>query len=848
MLRMRSKQQVVHSLVLGCILAGFVSYGTAQLRINEFLADNVSVNPDNYDFDDFSDWLELHNTGNTPVDISGYYLTDELSQPQKWQVPNGTSIPAGGYLLIWTDDFDGEPGQKETREWYPWKEKYTLKGYHAVFKLDKEGEEIGLFDASGSLVDSVSFGQQFHDVSMGRKADGSWAFFDEPTPGAANVTTAKPLSTSEICGEVTFSVEGGFYKRAQTVTLNTKGNEDIYYTTDGSVPYPSDKKYSSPVSVSTTINLRARAFTADKLGGKVCTNTYFINEKNRTVMVASIATDPDFLNDNTIGIWKNNMKGREVPAALEFFTTDGKRVAHFNAGIRNGTLTGFSKDQHPLQVALRDRYGDEFVEYRFFDKPITKFNRLRLRQGSDAWSDSFINDAILDAINKGQTDVGYQAFRPVVVYVNGEYYGLMNLREQFKEQFFKENFGIDASNRDEVRSILLPSGGILGYTEGWELIKGTWDSRRSLIQSVRTGTIDDAKYSQLQNTVNIASFSDFFILITFGNAITWGHNQDMWKLPDGKWNWLVTDFDRCWAYKGFGLGGGGVSNNLFTSVVSDDTLFSKMITNTKYRDYFVQRYAAHLNSTLSSGRLTKIVDSIASLIEPEMAEHAQLWASHGGISSLTSWKSEVADIRKFMEERQSYSWDHFSSRPLSLSNGTAVLTVKVSPTEANARILINGVPMTQGLSNIKLFEDIPFELSGKDNGKWKFKGWSEGGAGSALSLTLDGNKQVTAVYEEGAAVYKEANEISIMNGFCEDYISMKNGVSTIHVTFTSSVTDKVNVSLFNLRGQEVAKLFASTLQPGKVNTVNIPVHRAAGVYFYRIQSGSRNKMDKITIK
>ena len=148
-----------------------VGYTPPTVVINEFLAKNDSVNQD--EMGEFEDWVELYNMGETGLDVGGMYLTDDLSDPTQWRIPDGTIIPAHGYLLVWCDKDEGDGP------------------LHANFKLDKDGEEIGLFDTdawSNVLVDSVVFGAQLPDVSLGRVPDGSdnWQPLDPPTPGAAN--------------------------------------------------------------------------------------------------------------------------------------------------------------------------------------------------------------------------------------------------------------------------------------------------------------------------------------------------------------------------------------------------------------------------------------------------------------------------------------------------------------------------------------------------------------------------------------------------------------------------------------------------------------------------------------
>jgi regulation of enolase protein 1 (concanavalin A-like superfamily) len=149
-------------------------YPPLLVTINEWMASNGSVaDPADGDFDD---WFELHNAGASVVDLSGYTLTDTLATPAMWTIPEGTTIPAGGYLLVWADS---EPGQNGPG------------ALHANFKLSGSGEAIGLYAPNATLVDSVTFGAQVSDVSEGRWPDGNappFVAMTTPTPGSANTT------------------------------------------------------------------------------------------------------------------------------------------------------------------------------------------------------------------------------------------------------------------------------------------------------------------------------------------------------------------------------------------------------------------------------------------------------------------------------------------------------------------------------------------------------------------------------------------------------------------------------------------------------------------------------------
>lgn len=140
--------------------------------INEFMADNTSVITD--ESGKYEDWIELYNFGKEPVNIGGWFITDDVNEPRKFKIREGndsTIIGPKSYLLLWADD-DWEEGI-----------------LHLEFKLSRQGEQIAIFGADGkTLIDSVSFKMQQPNHSKGRLPDGAdeWVEFENPTPGAAN--------------------------------------------------------------------------------------------------------------------------------------------------------------------------------------------------------------------------------------------------------------------------------------------------------------------------------------------------------------------------------------------------------------------------------------------------------------------------------------------------------------------------------------------------------------------------------------------------------------------------------------------------------------------------------------
>ena len=272
------------------------------IYINEFLASNVSINADIVDFDDYSDWIELYNDEDIDVDIGGYFITDNLNSPTRYQFPQQLIVPAKGYLLIWADGYNDIPGHTYRRDYYPY-DYYTTKYFHLNFSLSRASEEIALFNADTVLVDSVTFGYQERDISMGRKPDGSpnWYYFGDPTPAAGNITSG--VSQIEFSESPVVSVESGFYNTAQTISINSNASDyQVKYTLDGSRPTENSTTYTQPLQISETTVLRVRIYEQNKLPSRIYTYSYFVNETT-DLSVISLAAFPETLWDDKIGIY-----------------------------------------------------------------------------------------------------------------------------------------------------------------------------------------------------------------------------------------------------------------------------------------------------------------------------------------------------------------------------------------------------------------------------------------------------------------------------------------------------------------------------------------------------------------
>jgi len=401
-----------------------------QLFLNEIMSSNDTTIAD---FEgDYMDWIEVYNASDESIDLSGYGLSDDVDEPFKWTFPVYEILPYQ-FILVWASDKDLVTGDE----------------LHTNFKIKSAGEFILLTNTSGIIVDSVFSRQLATDISLGRKPDAGsdWFYFNYPSPGAANTNTGYQY----LAPDPEFSVEGGFFSGTIHVEITTDGSLPVHYTTDGSEPTPGSTLFENSISVNTTTVIKARVFAEGYLINNTITNTYIDRDEvdAETLPIVSISTHPDNLFDDDVGLFMNAEDDLEKPVHVEFFEPDGTLGFSIDAGIKifgNEPYSGVW--QQSLSIFARRKYGYGSINYRIFpEKNIDEFEVFILRnpgfQLRDGLSSYIARSVGLDA----------QAFRTAVVFINGEYWGIQNVREKINEHFLAANQGVDPDNVDLINGI-----------------------------------------------------------------------------------------------------------------------------------------------------------------------------------------------------------------------------------------------------------------------------------------------------------------------------------------------------------------------------------------------------------
>jgi len=793
-LEVKIKNIIISLLFFTTISFTTISFAdTPNLFINEILSSNASINLDS-DFYSFCDWIEIYNSEDTVVNISGYYITDNLSNPFKFQFPD-TIIQPNSFFIVWADDKNYCPGN-----YHIFPEYINIDiTCHTNFKLKKSGEEVGLFNSNGDLIDSIIFDEQITDISYGRKPDGNseWFYFSEPTPLDSNLTVG--YGDTIRSSPPQFLPIGGFYSAPQTLELTSENSSaTIRFTLDGSKPNVNSEVYNAPILIDSTTVIRAQVFVDSILPSLEKYNTYFINE-SFTLPIISITTDPDYLWDDEIGIFvggangtiyhgdwgsrsnygvKNYFQDWERPAFIEFYETNGNLGFSNQVGIKiNGAGSRLSS-QKSLSIDARSKYGDEDIDYQIFpDKPIQIFETLILRNSGSDWLRSqystMFRDALMQTLLPNEINIDIQSYLPSIVFINGEYWGIQNVRERTNSHYVESNYGIEEDNVD-----------ILGVKYWYfYIIEGDMDEYNQLINFIESNDIaDPTVYNYIKTKVDIDELLNYVILQMYIANFDWPkNNMKLWKEKSnaGKWRWIINDtdagFNDHWTINNYTADGD--TNNILQWVETVNTqyhnwgrvgglaIFSELLVNESFREEFIQRSAHYLNSVFKPERISDLIDIYSTAIMQEIPRHILRWgntcalstsllfwnedSSHCSvIDSVEQWENNVETLHEFAIIRPTYFRQHIIDY-FGIS-GLAELTINISDYDAG-RIEIHDMNIPSFPDTGIYFQNIPIRLKAIPNDGYQFVNWQRNSGEISNSDTnlvfLTGDSTITAVFE-----------------------------------------------------------------------------------------------------
>ena len=606
-----------------------------------------------------SDWVEIYNSTGSAVSLAGYGLSNNPKNPAKWVFPD-ISIEPGEYLLLYATG-SADKAQK--------------KNLKLNFCISSTGEALFFFDPNGKLIDKLSAGRMKSGQSYGRDGSDNRFYYAEPTPGAQNGKGYEGITQLPA-----FSVTPGIYDNAVTVAITAGEGETIRYTTDCTTPNASSEVYSGELSISKNSVIRAAAFRDGYLSGDVATATYLFRSDgvNHALPVVTLVTDPDNLWNSKTGIYATGDKFDpdaasyadtlksatyyqakfateeqvdtiwEKPAAFSLFDDNGKQVFTQNVGIRIAGSFGRGRAQKGFNVIARKEYGKGSMEYPFFEnRPYKEYKAVVLRAGAQDQNRSKIRDELASGLLEG-TDINilYQAYRPTVLYLNGEYWGVYFMKEK-RNRFFV------AQHENTENNVDLAIG--KGFKQRTYGDNSDWVS---LYEYATSHDLSSAEaYAYVSERMDVDSFRDYMIAEIYnGNTDT--YNFQYYRLKGGKWKFIFYDF--CWGFQSPGHETLAFRMGKTPSDVCSAKLFAAMLQNKGWRDSFCRRFGELLNTAFAPERVSALIEELYGYVEPEIKREREKFNKdtfmgvkqpNTNLGTYEGFQSEISKLKDFAQKR-----------------------------------------------------------------------------------------------------------------------------------------------------------------------------------------------------
>lgn len=612
----------------------------AQVVINEVSTSNMNGLNDAYG--EREDWVELYNTTGAPVDLSGWFLSNKVNNPTKWSFPPGAAIGPNGHLVVICSKRNTTNGGQ----------------YHTNFNLEQtSNDHVVLADPAGNIVDDLALLDLLtqEDHSRGRNPDGgtNWSLFRTPSPGAANTNPSAYYAQRPQMGPA-----AGFYNGTVAVTITTgDANATIRYTLDGSTPTATSPAYTGPIDLAATTVVRAACFSnnPDVPSSFIHTNTYFIGESHTMAVISVSGSD--------VGTLLNGNGSIRPFGWLEYFGPDGQ--------LRDAAMGEFNKHgndswayaQRGFDYITRDQTGyNDVLHYPIFHaSDRDKFQRLIIKGGANDnypfENGAHIRDAYVHSLAQhGNMKLDVRTYEPCVLYVNGQYWGLYEIREKVDDNDYTREY----YDQDKYDLQYLKTWGTTWSEYGGPQAQTDWNALVAYIMGNNMG--DPTAFDYVNGQLSWKSLVDYVVLHSYTVCSDWlNWNTGWWRGmdPSGnhkKWGYTLWDND---ASFGHYINYTGVpdltpaADPCNAEALPDPggqghiPILDKLINeNQTVHDYYVNRYIDMGNSLFSCQVMLPYLDSLITLIAPEMPGQIARW---GG--TMAGWEANVQSMRDFIEAR-----------------------------------------------------------------------------------------------------------------------------------------------------------------------------------------------------
>jgi gliding motility-associated-like protein len=769
------------------VLFSFCCRANSQVMINEYSCSNLTTATDN--FGNTSDWVEFYNAGASSVNLGGYFFSNKLSNPAKWAFPAGTTIAANGFLRIWASGANTVVGPN----------------IHTNFSLLQTKPQALIFSNPAlTILDSMTLKATLPDNSRARTVDGgpTWGVATSPSPNATNTGVKLDYAVRPV-----MIVPAGFYGGSQSVTITSPGvGVSIYYTTNGSTPTQLSALYAGPVSVSATMVLRARAFSTNPLvpASFIESNTYFIGITHTTAVVS-------IWGDSILDLMNGTQFYPET--GLEYFNVAKQLKAESDGRSNKHGNDSWAYNQRGIDFVSDDELGYNYAlnEKFFVNKSRKSFAKIILKAAANdnypfEPGSAHIRDSYVHTLSqRGNLHLDERTWSPCVLYVNGQTWGVYDIREKVDDNDFTNYY---YNQKDSLEYLM--TWGATWEKYGTPNALPDWNSLLAYISA--NSLSNPAKYAHVDSILNVKSIVDYFILNSWAVTSDWLNWNTGWWRGTGttgqekKWRYTLWDND---ATFGHYINYTGVPSTAPSAdpcapeslpdpggqghtVILDSLLKSPI-----FKLYYENRFIDLLNTTLSCNYAVPLLDSMINVIAPEMPGQCARW---GG--SVATWQTNVTAMRTFINTRcTAIEAGMVSCYGLT---GPYNITYDVQPIGAG-NIKINTIIPSSYIFAGSYYGNIATTLRALPNGPYVFDHWEMAHHTPTPSTIADSVNVIYNQSDDVIAVFRLTSEpqggqeVGIPNAFSP------NGDNNNDILFVLGSITNLEFIVYNRWGQEVFK-------------------------------------------
>jgi hypothetical protein len=577
-----------------------------DLMINELMNNNTQYLPQQGA--QTYDWIELKNNSNSNINLSNYALSTSVDNPTRFILPDKVLQP-GEKIVVFAS---GEVA-------------LTTSTYiHLPFRLS-DVQSLTLFNVNLNAVDSVFIADVPVNMTLARDNKAGFYISTTPTPFEENANFVEAIMSAP-----SFETSPGVYNGVDQVTVTLDVSAPTYYTLDGSVPNRSSRRYQDGIVIDQTTVIKAISFQDGLLNSTMITGSFIVNE-NHEFPVLSMSLPNSSFQTLVNNPW---IVGIEQAGHLEFYEEEGSFSTPVGIRLFGGSARGLAKKS--FSIKFKTLYGESKLYYPLFEnRDFNIFDNIVLRSGSQDYPNAFIRDALATSLADGLIDVSVQAYKPAVLYINGSYYGVFNIREKVDDDYISRHFNVD-TNSSMIR--------IDNTTD-----HGNARTYGSLLSYVANNDISDPKhYEYVKNRLDVNSYADFWVAQQFltNNDIV---NTRFFQHPDingNRWRMVLYDFD--WAmynhFRDFYIF--TTREEPMSALNVSTLLFRNVIKAPEFRQLFLERLSFQYKNVYETQRVLDEIDRLEALYRNELVRDRARWGLE-----MSEWDRHLGILRNYFIQR-----------------------------------------------------------------------------------------------------------------------------------------------------------------------------------------------------